>query len=521
MTCNPKAWAATINTTVEPSQWLSTHQKEIELIMPCVQLRQMLALPASADMSAHTGVIESLTTSSAAGLRIFGSLSRAAASATTQNRINEMVRDFFAQDAELTEIMLGEWLGKMIKELEGMSCMELLPARRTAEIPFHNLTVKMAVQSLAEHLELAVRAQLRTEAFFRGLVEALPGEAEIFTNPKYKACKAKLSPCLMRRLKTSREYLREVVKAEPEAVDGQKVLVPNFFLIFFFFKKGRGGFRACFRDAAKKKKFAIKTFCDFAVQWRLQKLMVLAKNKGLSGHEVLCRLHGKKINRLDPWFSLDVKLLEYVTGPEGSSHLMNKFMAQCIASLEKDLSIDKALEASKALRASALFKWAAADTQSKVQAGHDMLVCVANMQPLPLGRNDDPWIAQVFANLVWFVKFATTSSAASAAADAAPQKQYLRGFEGLRAMWLHAQKEKECDVELLKTIATYRHLLAGEEQLKLDEMIASRFKAAKCRKSLIDGAVPPPAKKGKKAKKKQSVQEVLDDVADALLYGDD
>ena len=235
-----EAWAATTNTSIEPSQWLSAHQKEAELILPPLALRQVLALLGTSDMSNHTKIIESLTSSSGAGMRIFGSLSRAAACSKVQNRVNELVWEFLGQDLKLSEVHLAEWLSKCIKELESMSGLEFLPSKRMVELPFHGILVKMAVHSLAEHLELACRAQIRAEAFHRQMVQSLPGEADIFANDGFKTCKAQLNGCLVRRLSSAREYLQEIVKAETEAVDGQKVLVPVFFFLSIF-HKGVGG----------------------------------------------------------------------------------------------------------------------------------------------------------------------------------------------------------------------------------------------------------------------------------------
>ena len=247
------------------------------------------------------------------------------------------------------------------------------------------------------------------------------------------------------------------------------------------------------------------------------------KHTETSGHEALCRLHGKKMNRLDPWFSLDVKLLEHVTGPEGSAHLMAKFLEKCVASAERHFSIEEALEASAVLRKSALFRWAAADTQSKLQAGHDMLMCVSTMQPLPLGKNDDEFVAKIFAGMIWFVSFEQQHDAAAArgAAEPPPATAPLRGMPALKALWKRVKDDKNAKLDELKRISVFRHLLEIEDQAKLDSMISASFKvASRSRKLAVDSGMAPPAKKAKTGGKKVNNAEILADVADALLYGD-
>ena len=350
----------------------------------------------------------------------------------------------------------------------------------------------------------------------------LPGEEDIFRGYEFKAVKAKMSDCLLRRICNARSYVRDVVRAEPDEVDGQQVLVPSLSVSSVVRARGLS-----------------KTFCPFLTPeyilgvsgvWVGGGIIFLALVAwvgrlpcylGPLCPEALCRLHGKILNRIDPYFNLDVKVLEFVPGVEGTRLVLANYLDTCMASAEKELTLADAMDASLKIQASPLFKWAAVERQSKIRAAHELLVAATTSQPLPVGKNDDELHAQIFANVPWFMSVEIDddddgSTAIGSAEVPSPKKS--RGVEALKQMWRVCKASKTVGLESLKRIATYRHLLSADDARELDGKIQDLFKKATKGRKLVDGQQPEP-KRSRKASKAKT-QQMLDDVADALLFGD-
>ena len=212
-----------MNSTIAPGDWIQTHRAVVELVLPKGDLQKVLAVPEGQDLSSVSDSVSKLARANCFGARLFATTSRNVATKQVQKVIDKQLvkmKDLYRLDAE----DFRKWSADTLALCQAVPGCPEIPPRREVSVAIHDMSVKMGVNSVADHIDKAGRAQVRNFAMLQGSLESLPGEKDVWKPAGGAPPQCVIHESLISKARSARQYLNSVVALE-EDIDGDKILV--------------------------------------------------------------------------------------------------------------------------------------------------------------------------------------------------------------------------------------------------------------------------------------------------------
>ena len=228
--------------------------------------------------------------------------------------------------------------------------------------------------------------------------------------------------------------------------------------------------------------------------------------------QALLRGHSKKLCGIDPYFHLDMLVLESMMGDQGAGLLKKRFMDVL---KESEAAPDQLCARISRLLTPEVLKWTRAAVKNELMCAQDMAQrMVADEVVLRGDGQSTPWLTSVVKALENYISFPPSGSGGGAA-SASSTDATVRGHTALVRRFDDVSKKKERTMEMLLPFSVWRHLLSAEQDTKVSQWRAELLKA---------GSAPPAAthkpeskKAPKKSRKSVASADDVDAAALALL----
>ena len=227
--------------------------------------------------------------------------------------------------------------------------------------------------------------------------------------------------------------------------------------------------------------------------------------------KALIKGHCKKLCAIDPYFSLDILVLESMMGDQGAGLIKMQFDKILKESQNEpgDLGgrINKLLDDN-------VMRWTRTAIRHELACGKDMVDRMLSDEVIMKGDGTStPWLSSVLKSLelyICFDKKAPGQDATSPSSSSSSSSEVKRGQPALAHRLEEVAKIKDKTMEMLLPFACWRHLLSASENERVSKWRAELLK---------EGAVAPAPKKAesKKAPKKRKTVSSAEDVDAAAL----